>query len=111
MSIDRAVSGITVSQDRISTVEVISALRLPQNISLVSYGVCHHLTTHTYKQIMASVVPMAASIKPSISSLKLSATARFGFSRASPNLCCRVSSLHLSSGMCFRSYFPSIYCL
>ncbi|KAL8489756.1 hypothetical protein ACS0TY_025588 [Phlomoides rotata] len=47
---------------------------------------------------MASIVPMAASIKPSLSSLKLSATARFGFSRASPNLCSRVSSLHLSSG-------------
>ncbi|KAL8489759.1 hypothetical protein ACS0TY_025588 [Phlomoides rotata] len=46
---------------------------------------------------MASIVPMAASIKPSLSSLKLSATARFGFSRASPNLCSRVSSLHLSS--------------
>lgn len=50
---------------------------------------------------------MATSIKPSLSSLKFSATARFGLPRSSPNSYRRVSLLHLSSGMRFRYFFPN----
>lgn len=48
---------------------------------------------------MARIVPMASSIKPSLTSLKFSPTARFALPRSSPTLCRnKVASLHLSSG-------------
>ncbi|XP_047955702.1 probable lactoylglutathione lyase, chloroplastic isoform X1 [Salvia hispanica] len=47
---------------------------------------------------MARIVPMASSIKPSLTSLKFSPTARFALPRSSPTLCRnKVASLHLSS--------------
>ncbi|XP_047946143.1 probable lactoylglutathione lyase, chloroplastic [Salvia hispanica] len=46
---------------------------------------------------MARIVPMASSIKPSLTSFKFSATSRFALPRSAPNLCRSLSSLHLSS--------------
>ncbi|KAL1559838.1 lactoylglutathione lyase [Salvia divinorum] len=46
---------------------------------------------------MARIVPMASSIKPSLTSLKFSVTARFALPRSSPSLCRKVASLHLCS--------------